>query len=183
VMVLLSLLAMNTDNLTKTALHYGSLCGLSMFGFYALLHYSGFNIFGNISLTGIWIPLLFIIRALKTHRNVNLGGSMNYGQGFRMGITTSFFSALLFGLLFYLWGVFLETGLANEYKIYASQSLEQGRELLSDSFVEQALDSIEEATISSLAFSESLSKVFGGVLITLIAAGFLKRQNNRDIVD
>jgi hypothetical protein len=51
---------MNQSNLTRTALHYGVMSGLAVFLFNFLLYASGNNIFGPISMLGLWIPVFLL---------------------------------------------------------------------------------------------------------------------------
>ncbi|MBL0342941.1 MAG: DUF4199 domain-containing protein [Bacteroidetes bacterium] len=167
---------MQENNMAKTALHYGAMSGLTVFMFFMLLHFSGSNIFGSGSILGLWIPIVFISIATRFHRDHNLGGAMTYGQGFSIGIFTTLFSATLFGLAFYLFGTFYEGSLLSAYKTQAAISLEDGKDILSDSLYEKAMDSIDLVTMSSLAFSESFNKLLGGGFISLITAAIFMRK-------
>lgn len=166
---------MNENNLAKTALHYGAMSGLSVFLFFMVLYFSGFNIFGPASILGLWIPVIFIALASRFHRDHHLGGYMTYGQGFSIGLFTAFFSATMFGLAFYLFGTIYESGLLASYKTQAGMSLEEGKGILSDSLYEKAMESIDVITMSSLAFSESFNKLLGGGIISLITAAIFRR--------
>ncbi len=167
---------MNENNVAKTALHYGAMSGLTVFLFFMLLYFSGFNIFGPSSILGLWIPVVFIVLATRFHRDHHLGGAMTYGQGFSIGLLTAFFSATLFGLAFYLFGTIYESGLLSSYKTQAAISLEDGKGILSDSLYEKAMESIDLVSMSSLAFSESFNKLLGGAIISLITAAVFRRK-------
>jgi len=157
-------------------MHYGSLSGITIFVFYMLLYFSGLSIFGPSSILGIWIPVVFLVMATKFHRNHNLAGNMSYGQGVGIGFFTTVFSCTLFGLAFYLFGALYDVNLLETYKSQAAESLEAGKELLSDKMLDKAMESIDVVTMSSLAFSESFNKLILGVLATLIIA-FIFRKN------
>ncbi|MBK8874732.1 MAG: DUF4199 domain-containing protein [Bacteroidetes bacterium] len=160
----------------KTALHYGSLSGLSVFVFFVIIHFMGYNVFGGVPFLGFWIPVVFIIMASKFHRDHNLQGVMTYWQGFTIGIFTTFFSAALFGLAFYLFTLMYAPELLDQYKTQALTSMEEGKAVMSDAVFEKAMEGIEEVTIGSLAFSESFNKLLGGLIISFITAAIYRRK-------
>ena len=168
---------MNNPNLIKTSLHYGALSGIAVFLFFIGLYFSNINVFGPLTTLGVWIPVVFIVIATKFHRSQNLNGSMTYGQGLLIGISTTLFSSALFGLSFYLFGSLVAPELLELYRSQAAQSLEEGKSLLSESLMDKAMDSIELVTLSSLAFSESFNKVVWGTVISLITAAVYKKSN------
>ena len=168
---------MNQSNLTRTALHYGVISGLAVFAFYFLLYATGNNIFGPASMLGVWIPVVFIVMATRFHRDQNLGGSLTFGQGFSAGILTTVFSASLFGLAFYLFGVLYATELIEFYKSQAAEGLEQGKDFVSEALMEQAMEGLEHATMSSLALSESFNKFLWGGVVSLITAALMRRKS------
>jgi hypothetical protein len=167
---------MNQSALIKTSLHYGALSGIAVFLFYFALYSSGNNIFAPVSMLGIWIPVVFIIISIRFHRDQNNGGIITYGQALSVGLLTTLFSASLFGLCFYLFGVLYAPELLDAYRSMAAAGLEDGRGVVSESFVEKAMESLEKATMSSLAFSESFNKVLWGGVISLVTAAILKRK-------
>lgn len=167
---------MGESNLIKTAIHYGSLSGIAVVIFYMTLYFSGFSIFGQMSLLGIWIPIVFLIIATRFHRNHNLGGFMSYMQGVGIGFFTTLFGATLFGLFFYLFGTVYDIALLDAYKAQAAISLEEGKALLSEKMMDKAMESIDVITMSSLAFSEAFNKIFAGVIATLIIAAVYRRN-------
>lgn len=167
---------MNQSFVWRTSMHYGALSGIAVFAFYFALYASGNSMFGPISLLGIWIPVVFIVLATRFHRDHNLGGSLTYAQGLTIGLLTTLFSALLFGLSFYLFGTLYATELLDSYKAQAASGLEEGKSVISEQFIDQAMEGIEKATMSSLAFSESFNKVLWGLIVSLITAGVMKRK-------
>ncbi len=167
---------MSEGKMFKTAIHYGSLSGIAVIVFYIALYYGGFNVFGQMSFLGVWIPIVFLVMATKYHRSHNLGGFMTYRQGLAVGFATTIFSITLFGLFFYLFGTVIATNLLDLYKSQAAESLEQGKGLLSERMMDKAFESIDTMTISSLAFSESFNKMIGGVIATLIIAAIYRRK-------
>ncbi len=168
---------MNDSIFIKTALHYGALSGIGTFLFYMLIYFLGYSVFGETTMLGIWIPVVFIILAVKFHRDSNLGGSISFKKGLFMGLITTLFSSTLFGLAFYLFGTLYDSSLIENYKVQAALSIEQGKELiLSEAMYEKAMESIDLVTLGSLAFSETFNKLIGGAIISLIVAAIIKRK-------
>ena len=174
---------MNESNFIKTALHYGALSGIGIFLFYMLLYFMGYNLFGPATMAGIWIPAVFVVLAMKFHRDSNLKGSITYGQALLMGFITTLFSASLFGLAFYLFGTLVDPGILDNYQQQAALSIEEGKSILSETMYEKAMESIELVTVGSLAFSESFNKILGGGIISLIAAAILQRKPVQQVND
>jgi hypothetical protein len=167
---------MGENRVFRTALHYGSLSGIAIVIFYAVVYFSGFSVFGQVSLLGIWIPIVFLVLAIRYHRDHNLGGFMGYRQGLSVGFMTTVFSATLFALTFYLFGTLFDSNLLESYKSQAAESLEEGKSLLSEKMMDKAMESIDTMTMSSLAFSEAFNKMLGGVIATLVIALIFRRK-------
>jgi hypothetical protein len=167
---------MNDSNFIKTALHYGALCGIGIFIFYLSLYFFGFSVFGEATMLGIWIPIVFTVLAIKFHRDMNLGGAITYRQGLTMGLITTLFSSTLFGLAFYIFIVLYDPAIVEVYKIQAAASIEEGKGvLLSEAMYEKAMESIDLVTSGSLAFSETFNKIIGGAIISLVVAAVLRK--------
>lgn len=162
----------------RTGLHYGSLSGLAIFGFYLAVYLAGFNIFGGVSMLNVWIPVVFIVLATRHQRDRIQGGLISYGQAFATGMATAFFSAVLFGLSFYLMGKVFDHSLLEAYKIHAEESMKEGKEILSEALFEKAMESIDLVTMESLAFSEAFNKVVWGGIVTLVTAGMMRRRDH-----
>lgn len=167
---------MGEGNKIKSALHYGSLSGIAIVLFNMVLYVSGFNIFGQMGLLGIWIPIVFLVMATRYHREHTLSGRMSYRQGLSIGFATTIFSVTLYALCFYLFGTIYETNLLDSYKSQALESLHQGEHLLSEKMMDKAIESIDIMTMATLAFGEAFNKMIGGVIATLIIAAVFRRK-------
>ncbi len=167
---------MSETSSIRAGLYYGSLSGLAVFVFYMTVHLAGFNIFGAITLLNIWIPVVFVILAIRHQRDKIFGGIISFGQAFKAGMVTTFFASLLFGLGFYLFGKIFDHGILNTYKIQAELSMEEGKKILSQSLVDKAMESIDMATMESLTMSEAFNKLLWGVVVSLVAAAIMKRD-------
>jgi hypothetical protein len=167
---------MSETSSVRTGLYYGSLSGLAVLVFYIAVHLAGFNIFGAITMLNIWIPVVFIILAIRHQRDRVFAGIISFGRAFKAGIATTFFAALLFGLGFYLFGKIFDHGILNSYKMQAELSMEEGKKVLSEGLIEKAMESIDMTTMETLAMSESFNKVLWGGVVSLLAAAVMKRN-------
>ena len=160
----------------RTALYYGTLGGIAIFLFYIVLYISNLNLFGPVSMLGVWIPVVFLIKATRFHRDHNLSGFMTYRQGISIGFFTTAFHVTLFGLAFYLFGVLYAGDLIGMYKSAALDSEEAGRAVFSENIIDQTLESIEAVNMATLAYSQSFVKLVGGILTTLVIAAIFRRS-------
>jgi hypothetical protein len=167
---------MGDQGVYRTALYYGTLGGIAIFIFYIVLYISNLNVFGPVSMLGIWIPVVFLVKATRFHRDHNLSGIMTYRQGLSIGFFTTAFYVILFGLAFYLFGVLYAGDLVEMYRTAALASEKAGREVFSESIIDQTMESIELVNMATLAYSQAFLKLVGGILITLITAAIFCRS-------
>jgi hypothetical protein len=160
----------------KVVLNYGAMCGLSSFAFFIMLNYLGFNALGLASLMGAWIPVVFVCLATAAFRKRFSGGLMSYGQGFRIGFLTASAGAFLFALMIYIYGTAIDPGFIEIYKSGSIGELEKYRTPFMENMYDASIESVGNATMLAIAQDAFFSKTFGGVLISLITAGFYRRQ-------
>ena len=160
----------------KVMLNYGAMCGLASFAFFILLYYLGYNALGLASLLGAWIPVVFICLATGYFRDRIAGGFMTYGQGFRIGFLTASAGAFLFALMIYIYGTALNPDFVEIYKTGAMEELEKYKTPLMEQMYDASIEGIKNTTMFAIAQDAFLSKTFGGVLISLITAGFYRRH-------
>ncbi len=172
---------MNEQGVYRTALYYGTLGGIAVFAFHILLYISHINIFGPASVLGIWIPVVFLVKATLFHRKQNLAGHMTYRQGISIGFFTTAFHVLLFGLAFYLFGVLYAGDLVEMYRSSVLDSLQAGSVYLSEKIINQTRDSIELTNIGNIAYGQAFLKLVGGIVTTFITAAIFR--NTRQTPD
>ncbi|NNC86156.1 MAG: DUF4199 domain-containing protein [Bacteroidia bacterium] len=165
---------MNLNQSLRLAVHYGSISALCSFGVFLLLYFMVKNPLGNISFVGAWIPIVFIVLAIKSFKE-NVGdGYITYGQGLRTGTWTSLFIAILFSLLVYIFLNLIDASIIEAYKEEALKQLEISKDVLNKSMYYTTLEGIEKTTAGSLAMSEFYTKFIGGFIVSLIVAAFFK---------
>ncbi len=171
---------MNNQSIYKTALKYGTITGLGNFVFFLLIYFMGKNPLGNWSWLGAWISILLIILGSKEHRNLDLGGYMTYGRGLGMGTLITVFGALLFGVLLYSFGNFIDAGLAQMQIDEFYQGMEQAKKYLSEDKYSKIMETFEanksDFNMSKIAISNFEIKVLGGFIVSLVTAGILSKK-------
>jgi len=159
----------------KVMLNYGAMSGLCSFVFFLMLQGMGWNALGQASLLGSWIPVVFICLATGKLRDHFLGGFITYGQAFRLGFLTACSGAFLFALILYIYGTAVNHELIEVYKSDVLEDLEKTKSILNDTIYEASMESLDKTTMFTIASSAFFSKTFGGLLVSLITAGFYRR--------
>ena len=160
--------------LIKHAMNYGTIAGLLSFMLFIILYAIVKNPLGEVSYIGFWIPVLFIILAVRSYKNNYGEGHITYGKAFRTGAYTGFFMAFLFSIMFYLFMKIYDPSILERHKTYLTEQLEFRKELWSESFYQLSLESIDKTTIGSLAWNEFSIKFIGAFITSLIVAAFFK---------
>ncbi len=170
----------------QTGIHYGAYYGLTSFCFSIILFYIIGNPFGPASWLGVWIPIVFIVTAIKKHQQ-NIGkGSVSYWESFRAGFFTIVCGGGLYALLIYVSASTFAGNLLDDYKGMMLREAEQlrGISFFSENFVNTIVKGIEETTLASLISNDYTNKLFGGAFISLIVAAVYKKEkmpdDNRD---
>lgn len=160
----------------RVQLNNGSIAGVASFAFFLLFHFAGFNPFGTISYVVIWLPFLFSYLTIKAIRDEQMEGYITFGQAFIKSSTMVFVWASLSGMLIYLFGFLVDDSWVEVFINQSLKDLEPAAEILSESMIENAVKAIEESTVFSLAWSDFQTKAIGGLIVSLIMAGFLNKK-------
>ena len=164
----------------RTALNIGAFYGISSFAFFLFLYSKGLAPGSSSSWLGAWIPILFSVWGIRTYRDHECGGTISYWHAFRAGFLTIACGALLFGLLFYLYGIIGSTDLLDNYKQEMLKEVEQTesamKSLLGDKIYDTMVDNVNKTTLASVAVSDFFNKCLSGFFLSLIVAAFLKRN-------
>ena len=102
--------------LMRTALNIGALYGLRSFAFFLFLYSKGLALGSSSAWLGAWIPVLFTIWGIRFYRDHHCDGYITYWRAFRTGFLTIACGALLFSLMFYLYGILGSSDLLDNYK-------------------------------------------------------------------
>lgn len=118
-----------------------------------------------------------IVMGIIQFRDKQSGGFLSYGKCFSTGVLISLVVGLIIGVYIYLFMTFFDPGQIEEMAEMAEQKLvDQG---MTDEEIDQAMV-IARKFMSPVfsAISSVFSMAFGGAIISLIAAAFLKKNDN-----
>jgi hypothetical protein len=158
------------------ALNYGSISGLACFAGFAGAFYAGINPFGSVTWLWVWVPILLIVMAMKAVRDVEPGGPFTFGKALKTGLITAFYSATLYSLLFYLFGMMVPD-VINAYMKQVEEGMSAAKGFMSEELMDKMYEEMEKTTLPDIAFSEFFRKMVGGLFVSLVAAAALYRKN------
>lgn len=159
----------------QTSVNYGVISGLATFAFMLILYFCGLNPLGNWGWLGFWIPVLFICLGTMHQKNKIQGGFINYGQGLGLGILMTLVASFSSAVLVYVFCEFVDNSLVERNIEEAMAGMEKARDFLSDTMYEKAAEAIEQMTARDAAIGIFNSKLFGGLLVSLITAGVYRK--------
>ncbi len=170
---------MNEPPVIKTALNYGAMSGLGSFAMFLLLYWTSSNPLGQISWLGVWIPIVFIVLGTKHYRENEGLGYIRYWQAFRVGFLTAACGGFLFALLVWTFASVIDVNIVERFKeeslMYLEQSEQLSKSMFGDKLYDASIENIEKITTTSIASQEFWNKTFGGLIISFITAGILRK--------
>ncbi len=173
---------MNQPPVLKTALNFGAMSGLASFAMFLLLYYTGFNPLGQISWVGVWIPVVFIVLGTKHYRDHEGLGYISYWQGFRVGFLTASCGAFLFALMVWSFATVIDAQIVERFKqeslMYLEQTEQLSKSMFGEAIYDASVENIEKITTGTISAQEFWDKTFGGLIISLITAAFLRKNNS-----
>ncbi len=149
--------------------------GIGCFVVFLILYYSGIHPLGNASWLSIWIPVVFICLSTSHYREHELEGFITYGAAYKTGFLTAMAGGVMYALLIYLFGTFIDATLAETYKTYMAEQLENTKGLLSESRYEDTTENLGHSTMSSIAFGDFFTKTLGGFIVSFVTAAVYKK--------
>jgi hypothetical protein len=165
----------------EVMLNYGAMSGLSSFAFFLLLYYTGYNPLGQASFLGSWIPIIFICLATGYYRDKLMAGQISYWQSFRIGFLTASSGAFLYALVVFIFASLVSNQLVEDYKNEMMEGLEKTKSILGESFYETNMENLDKTTLFTLVSGDFFSKTLGGFFISLVTAGFYRRQFDKGV--
>jgi len=165
----------------RTSVYYGFLCAASCFFFVLILYFAGKYPLGKWSWLGSWIPVIFMIRGVKAHRDIDLGGSITYGEAVGTSYLVALSNALMFCILVYLFGILVGTNIISLMISESAAGIEKAKSFMSEEIYDSAMNSLEEMktspsyTLFRMVLGEFTVKSIGGIIISFIIAAFMKK--------
>ncbi|MGC1391814.1 MAG: DUF4199 domain-containing protein [Bacteroidales bacterium] len=123
------------------------------------------------------IQILVLFTLIRSYRENCKHGFITYGQAVASGVVISFYSAVIYAILIYILYAFIDTDLVNKQLAFIEESLiKRG---LPKSIIDSGLEIQKKFLQPSIyALTRLFSNFFGGTIITLIIAIFIKKENN-----
>lgn len=159
-----------------SSLHHGAYYGLAAFAFYVLMFYTLGNPLGPISWLGAWIPVVYICKATKDHRDVDLGGYITYWEAFRTGFFTIAFGGALFAIMLYLFASVVAVNLLDDYKKMTIDQTEIFKMYpYFEKYIDKIIKSINDLTLSDAISGDYYNKVLGAAITAFITAAIYSK--------
>lgn len=163
-------------NNLKYALNYGLIGGLCLFGMFLLIYLLGMNPLGNAGWLAIWVPFVFIYLSMKNTRDKLLNGEMSYGKAFIVGMATVVAYAIAGNMLNFLFISTISPQIFTEFIDQTILDLEKVEGILGPDMYDKAIESLDKSTALSNTFSTIMNQTIGGLIICLIFAIFMKKN-------
>jgi hypothetical protein len=160
----------------KIALKWGAILGLALM-LYSSLNYTA-NLTTNTAFGLVSYALIIggLVLAMREFRTLN-GGYMTFGEGVGLGALTSAVSGLLSGIYNVVYTTVIDPGVMDRATEQVRAQLEtQGK--LTDEQIEQSMTMAKSfQSPGVLLFVGVLGSVILGVLLSLVIAAVMRRQN------
>lgn len=160
----------------KVPMSYGFYGGLLGFGFYLLLLFSGNSPWSQSSWMGAWIPAVSAFFVIKKVKLLNADSFFPFSSIFRVAWITILFQAIFYNVITLIFGVLLGDSALEMYKLEVIENAAQIKNVYGDELTDSMLAEMENITVFSLAFTDFILKIIGGVIVSLILAGILKEK-------
>jgi len=166
----------------RASLYYGFLNAAGCFFFSLILYFAGKNPLGTWGWLGVWIPIVFMVAGVRAHRDIDLGGAINYSHAFATSFLVALSGAIMFCILIYLFGILVGTNITSMMISESAEKIEKAKSDLDKDLYDKAKHSLEEMKLSPsytlfrMVLGEITIRSLCGFLFSLIVAGFMKKD-------
>ena len=160
----------------KIPLIYGLYGALLGFAFYFMLLVSGNSPWSSASWMGAWIPAVTAFFSIKKHISLKTEPFVTFSEVFRVAMIAILIQAAAYELLVLLSDAILDTGALEIYLAEVAEQADKVKDVLGEDFSNKIIDEIKKKSFSTLAFEDFVSKIIGGVIVSLILAATLKKN-------
>lgn len=161
----------------KTAFKWGTYAGLIAGGYSILLILLGIDPLGYAKMAGLWIPGVFAFKAMKEVKDSYPEMPIKYGPMFRMGVHVSMVYGAMAAILLYIACALFQLdliALVIQTQEFAVTQIKTAAPEMAETY-EKAMEEAQY-TLSSLAWSDFMSKFWGGLVVASIVAIFQRRK-------
>lgn len=162
----------------KFAANIGSLAGLACFGLFVLFSLMGLNPFNGWNFITAIIPIVFIYLGLKTFREKENEGFINYSTGFRTSLFITFFMSSLYAILIFMYLQFISPDLVAETKKITMENMEKIEDNLSTEMYDKMVEGVENLNAAQIAWGRYWNNLIWGCILGLIFAGIVKKEKD-----
>ena len=162
----------------QATLNSGLILGMALVIYTLLLYFLDQTFNRALGLISILIIIIGLVLGVKSFRDDARGGIMSYGQGVGAGTIIGLYAGIIGAIFTYLLYTFIDPDLTGKLLTFTEERfIESGR------VPEEMIDTIMEQQKKFMApwimsIGAVLNYVFFGVVVSLIASIFLKKEGN-----
>jgi hypothetical protein len=166
----------NKPSTAIVTLGYGVIIALAMIVFSLILFLLNFAQGSGLEYLSYLILLGGLFLAQTNFRNKYLGGYIEYGKAFTIGLLTSVFLAIIMGIYTFIFFKYIDPGAMEEAMTMAEQKMmDRG---MSDMEIEQGMAIARKFQgVGMYTFLAVAGNIFIGAILSLITAIFVKKEN------
>jgi hypothetical protein len=166
----------NTPNLLKNTMTYGAILGIALLIFTLVLYMTGLMFVKSIGYISWIIIIVGTFLAIKNFRTQQ-EGFITYGRALGVGFLTILFASVIVAFFTYVLYSFIDPGLVEKTVEMARNQMAE-KNNLTESQIDAAI-SISKKLMSPgiMAILTIVSYAFFGIIISLIVAAFMKKEN------
>ncbi|MBW6460560.1 MAG: DUF4199 domain-containing protein [Bacteroidales bacterium] len=163
-------------NAFVVSLGYGVILALALIVFSLILFLLELQQKSWLAYLSYVILLIGIILAQINFRNKHLGGYIEYGKAFMIGLLTSLVVAIIMGIYTYVFFKYIDPGAMEEAMTLAEQKMMESG--LSDMDIEQGMSMVRKFQAPGIyTIFAVLGNFIIGIVFSLITAIFIKKEN------
>ena len=123
------------------------------------------------------IQSVFLFILIKAYRENYRQGVITYGQAVTTGVIISLYTAIIYSSFIYILYAFIDTGLVNKQLAFVEETFIKAG--VPQKFIDTGLEMQKKFLQPAIyAPTRLVSNFFGGTILTLIIAIFIKKENN-----
>jgi hypothetical protein len=166
----------NKPSTVIVTLGYGVIIALAVIVFSLILFLLGMSQGSGLEYLAYLIILGGLFLAQTNFRNKYMGGFIEYGKAFTIGLLTCVFLAIIMGIYTFVFFKYIDPGAMEEAMTMAEQKMmDKG---LSDMEIEQGMAIAHKFQgVGMYTFFAIFGNIFIGAILSLITAIFVKREN------
>lgn len=163
----------------QATLNSGLILGLALVIYTLLLYFLDQTFNEKLGYVSILIIIIGLILGIKSFRDDARGGVMSYGQGIGAGTVIGLYAGIIGAIFTYLLYTVIDPDLLGKLLTFTEEKiLESGR--VPEEMIDQIMESQKKFFITPLGLSiiTIINSVFFGVVVSLIACIFLKKEGS-----